>query len=191
MSDEDETLGPVMTRLVNAIDELEDQIRQKKRLVNELCREYQRPARYQDVDAPRAASLQSLSRDQFYGRPLASVVREYLEMRGPSNRGGLGAASVSEIYDAMVAGGFGFETKDAANAKRGLRTALAKNTQAFHRVGDNYGLIEWYPTAKRPKSVGRIAEEEADAIDAESFSAALNDGESKTDDKAKAKSSAA
>jgi len=147
MSDAEE-FALVSGRLVKRIDVLETELAQKKRLVNELCKEYGHSPRYPDVEQPKVASLGTLSRDQFYGRPMATVVREYLEMRGPSNRGGRGAASVNEIYDALSTGGFKFETKDEANAKRVLRIALSKNSVTFHKVGNNYGLLEWYPNVK-------------------------------------------
>jgi len=127
--------------------------------VNELCREYGQPLRFEDVDAAKASVLSTRGRDVFYGRPLATVMREFMEARGPSARGGLGAATVNEIYDALVAGGFKFETRDEANAKRGLRIALSKNTTTFHKVGNAYGLSEWYPAASR--AAQRAAEKAA------------------------------
>jgi hypothetical protein len=153
MSDTDGSFEPVFARIVKSIDDLEGQLLQKKRLANELCKEYGRPPRYLDTENQKAASLTMTGRDVFYGRPMATVVREFLEMRGPSNQGGLGAATVNEIYDAIVGGGFKFETKDEANAKRSLRIALAKNTATFHKVGtgagsDAYGLTEWYPSVR-------------------------------------------
>ena len=170
MSDTDGSFEPVFARIVKSIDDLEGQLMQKKRLANELCREYGRPPRYQDTEIQKAASLSMTGRDVFYGRPMATVVREFLEMRGPSNQGGLGAATVNEIYDAIVGGGFKFETKDEANAKRSLRIALAKNTTTFHKVGsgagsDAYGLTEWYPTAR--VRVERKAPADADSVNAE------------------------
>lgn len=156
MSNDDGSFEPVLNRLVRSIEELDDQSATKKRLANELCREFGRPPRYPEVEQPKATSLAALGRDVFYGRPLATVIKEYLELRGPSNRGGLGAATVNEIYDALVSGGFKFETKDEANAKRGLRIALAKNTAAFHKVGNAYGLTDWYPSA-RTRSRGGIS----------------------------------
>jgi hypothetical protein len=159
MSDADGAFEPIVNRLVKAVEELEAQITQKKRLVNELCREFHQPVRYPDADAPKVSSSGHFGRDVFYGRPLATVMREVLEARGPSNRGGLGAATVTEIYDALAAGGFKFETKDEANAKRGLRIALAKNTANFHRVGDAYGLAEWYPVAA--KAAQRVLDRES------------------------------
>lgn len=143
------TMGGGFQKINKAIEELESQVDQKKRLVNELCREYGQPPRYPNVDTPKIASMNNLAADIFYGRPLASVIREYLLMRGPSDKGGLGVAEVPDIYEALKAGGYKFDTKDRANAMRGLRIALTKNTNAFHRVGDTYGLSEWYPAASR------------------------------------------
>lgn len=168
MSDNDGSFEPVLTRIVHSVDEMEAALIQKKRLANELCREYGRPPRYPDAEMPKAVSHAAMGRDIFYGRPLATVIKEFLEMRGPSNKGGLGAATVNEIYDALVGGGFKFEAKDDANAKRGLRIALAKNTTAFHRVGvgsgsDAYGLTEWYPNVRPSRAARPASDADSDA----------------------------
>ena len=169
MSDTDGSFELVFNRIVRSIDDLEGQVTQKKRLANELCREYGRTPRYPDAEAPKSQSIALSGRDVFYGRPMATVVREFLEIRGPSNQGGLGAATVNEIYDAIVGGGFKFDTKDEANAKRSLRIALAKNTATFHKVGgagaDAYGLTEWYPNAKPPRV--RTRSDDGDGEEAE------------------------
>jgi hypothetical protein len=167
MPDQDGSFEPVVHRLVKSIEELEAQVTQKKRLVNELCREYGQPPRFVDVDAPKASTISARGRDVFYGRPLATVMREFLESRGPSAKGGLGAASVNEIYDALLAGGFKFDAKDEANAKRGLRIALSKNTTTFHKVGSAYGLSEWYPAASRAaqRAAERASREEGEPGD--------------------------
>jgi hypothetical protein len=168
MADDDHEFNQVVGRLLKTIEEYEATLAQKKRLVNELCTEYGRPPRFADVEGNRARSLASLKRDQFYGKPLATAIREFLEMRGPSDRGGMGAASVNEIFAALSEGGFKFEVKNEANAKRGLRIALSKNTVTFHRIGESYGLLEWYPNARPPKPATKGAvdgpeeEEESD-----------------------------
>ena len=65
----------------------------------------------------------------------------------------MGPASVSEIYEAMLAGGYEFEAKDADNAKRGLRISLTKSSATFTKLPQGkYGLREWYPTVKDPKA---------------------------------------
>lgn len=60
-------------------------------------------------------------------------------------------AKVTTLATAELIAGFVFETKNDLNAKRGLREALSKNTATFHRVGDSYGLLEWYPKPKSDK----------------------------------------
>lgn len=83
--------------------------------------------------------------DQFYGQPLSTVVRTILEARKANN---LSAASVEEIYEALVQGGYKFDISEEAGAKRGLKISLSKNTQSFHRLPSGlYGLKEWYPNA--------------------------------------------
>ena len=139
--------------LVAKIEDRMQPILEDQRTVNRLCVLAGQPPRYPNVDTPRAGG--SIKRDQFHGKPLASAVRQYLELRGPSDRGGLGAATVNEIFDALITGGYKPETDDQENAKRGLRIALTKNSYMFRRVssdtsegGSTYGLLEWYPNAK-------------------------------------------
>lgn len=139
--------------LVAKIDERMQPIRDDMRMVNKLCGYAGIAPRYPDVETEQARGSLALKRDQFHGKPLATAVREYLVQRGPSDRGGLGAATVNEIFDALVAGGYKPETSDVENAKRGLRIALTKNSVTFYRIdggpnGSSYGLLEWYPKAK-------------------------------------------
>jgi hypothetical protein len=62
----------------------------------------------------------------------------------------MGPATVKEIYDALKAGGYKFETKNDANAMRNLRISLTKNTSIFHKLpGGEFGLNEWYPKLKK------------------------------------------
>jgi hypothetical protein len=102
-----------------------------------------------------------MRRDQFYGVPLATAIREYLQMRRASN---LGPATVNDIHAALVSGGFVFETRNEANAKRALYISLGKNTLMFHKLPSGtdatavFGLKEWYPRTKeavKPKRKSR------------------------------------
>jgi len=92
----------------------------------------------------------AIQSDQFYGQPLASSIRTILELRKALNQG---PATINEIHAALVEGGFGFETKNEDNAKRGLRISITKNTSLFHKLPNGkFGLLEWYPNAKQPKA---------------------------------------
>jgi len=140
--------------LVGKIDERMQPILEDQRTVNRLCVLSGKAPLYPDADIGRYGA-RAIKRDQFHGKPMATAVKQYLELRGSSDRGGLGAATVNEIYDALIQGGYKPETSDAEYAKRGLRIALTKNSYLFYRVssdraegGSTYGLLEWYPNAK-------------------------------------------
>jgi hypothetical protein len=61
-----------------------------------------------------------------------------------------GPAGLSDIYSALVRGGYKFETKNEENAKRGLRQSLTKNVAQFHKLPNGmFGLTEWYPKVGR------------------------------------------
>lgn len=130
-------------------EELSKHIQEAKRLratINDLCRMAGLPERYPGATTEHESTGgPGIKSDQFYGRALATVVREYLELRKAA---GQGAATVSEIYDALKAGDYKFDAKTVENAKRGLRISLSKNTTTFHRLpSGRYGLREWYPVA--------------------------------------------
>jgi hypothetical protein len=155
-----DTVDEYIAQQMREIDELLAKADAKKRIVNQVSVDRGLPPRYPDatgdiVVRASGSATGTIKRDQFHARPMATAIREYLQMRGPSDRGGLGAATVNEIYTALVDGGFGFETKNDLNAKRGLRDALTKNTVTFHRVGDAYGLVEWYPKPQKPAKDAR------------------------------------
>ena len=128
-----------------------------KRMINELCKLIGSPEQFAAEDTDQKQHVGSIRSDQFYGRKMASVVREYLEMRRAS---GQGAAKFSEIYSALVSGGYDFDTKNDEISKASLRGAIGKNP-IFHRLPNgHYGLTEWYPKVKKGK--GDIAEGDLD-----------------------------
>jgi hypothetical protein len=144
------------------VRDLERQLAEKKRMVNSLCELAGQPPMYASTE-PSADGSVAIRSDEFYGKALATAVRKILEKR---SHAGLGAASVSEIYDAMVKGGYRFDAKSAANAKRSLRISLTKNSVTFHKLPNgNYGLLEWYPNAKETKPNGITREREEDEIE--------------------------
>ncbi|MGH7242549.1 MAG: hypothetical protein ACREJD_03940 [Phycisphaerales bacterium] len=129
------------------------EVKETERLINKLSLRAGLAAPFPGADAEGdgAGDVGSIRRDQFYGVALATAIRKYLEMR---RVGGVGPATVSDIYSALCLGGFKFEAKNEANAKRGLYISLAKNTAVFHKLPGGtdesavFGLIEWYPSAK-------------------------------------------
>lgn len=151
-------------RLKAAIEEIEAQIKSKeaeiinplKITVNQLCQLVGEPARYQidGTGAPGQPNTKTFNwrADQFFGRPLAQCVTEYLEAR--ETAGLERAASVDDIYEALSKGGYKFEgsSGNEENTKRAIKISLTKNTAQFAKIGDNlFGLKKWYPGAKSPR----------------------------------------
>lgn len=136
--------------LKGQIQEETEQTNQKKKMVNSLLELEGLPSIYQDIDSTVGEYSLSFRSDRFYLQPLATAVRDILEARRASN---LGSASINEIYETLVAGGFKFtNTRDAIN-KRTLSISLAKNSVTFHKLPNGeFGLLEWYPGAKDTKS---------------------------------------
>lgn len=148
----EEHVEKTLNLVVAQVEELERQVADKKRTANDLCRLLQQPPMFGDVESVN--SSMATRPDEFYGREMPEVIRTVLEKRKRAN---LGAATVSELYDAIVKGGFHFQTTNAAYAKRGIYSVLASN-DGFHKLPDGrYGLIIWYPAARSagiPNGIG-------------------------------------
>jgi len=143
------TLDDAITELMTEISAMESDVRKKKETVNTLCGVAQRPPAYV-ISSEESVLPTKIRPDQFYGQPLASAVRTILEMRKQQN---LGAATVNEIHESLVAGGYQFQTKTEDVARASLRNSLSKNTVTFHKLPNGrFGLLSWYPNAKTPKS---------------------------------------
>lgn len=135
-------------KIKDAVAAKERELRELKRAANTLCELEGVSLPYPDAEQESEAALAQIRPDTYYGRPLATAVREILEARKLE---GLGAATVNEIYDVLKRGGFQFNAKNDENAKRSLRINLTKNS-AFHKVPSGaYGLTSWYPAAKQSK----------------------------------------
>lgn len=141
--------------LQSELQKQEEQVVATKRLINQLCVYAKDPPMFPDADLETKTGPVSVQRNSFFGRPLTTCVREYLEMRKRMN---LGAAPLGAIFDALKEGGYDLETisaKGEAEQKRGVAISLGKNTGAFIRLPtDDWGLVEWYPNVreKRKKS---------------------------------------
>lgn len=145
-----EAISATIAHLQAGMKPLEEQLAAKKKLINSLLNEVGEPPMYTDVDLPATAGTGPVRPDQYFGRPMATVVREILERRKAT---GQGAIALNDLYSAMKSGGYEFPTKDETNAKTGIATSLGKNP-AFIKVPNtgHWGLSEWYPGAKRNKA---------------------------------------
>jgi len=167
--------------LAQEVAEREKEIKDTQRVINSLCRKIGKPDRYVIEDASQEVAVSNLRGDEFYGQPLAKVVRTILL---GSKASGAGAMSVPEIFKSMKAGGFEFDTKNDENAHRGLHISLAKNTAVFHKLPNGkFVLREWYPTikdkpvksAKQPPGPTNATDEEVDEHHAANIAAAGQD----------------
>jgi hypothetical protein len=157
-----EEFKPAIAALQSDLQDIEKKAAETKRAINRLCELAGAPPMYAvtDTDSSRP-SVTTLRNDQFYGKVMNTAAREYLEMRKAAN---LGPATPREIYEALVTGGFKFDTKIETNAITGLRQILRKNSSIFHRLPHGaYGLLAWYPNAKAVKPDD---DDDADSSDA-------------------------
>jgi hypothetical protein len=140
----------------------EDAIVTTKKLINQLCGFGGLPQEYQDAELQSAGTATLLiRRNVFFGRPLATCVREYLEMRKDKT---VKEATLDEILTALKDGGFDLKkiSDDADGIKRGVAITLAKNPQ-FHRLPNgDFGLLSWYPSIRRSKETKSAGDESED-----------------------------
>lgn len=142
-----EHIQKTIDELVVKLAEQESGVRRYKRMINELCDIAGKEKLYANVDESKSASSVNLRGDEYYGKAQATAVREYLDWRKNMGRG---PGTIDEIYDALAAGGYQFDTK---LGKRGMSIAIAKNTQTFHKLPNGkIGLMDWYPDVKESKS---------------------------------------
>jgi hypothetical protein len=179
----DESMTPAINKLAEEIKRHEDAANDLKRTVNKLCEFAGRGPMYVISDTQKL-NLGAMRRDQFFGVAMATAVKQFLDMRGDPKTGGMGAATVGEIFEALQQGGFDFQTRNEDNAKRGLRASLSKNTRDFTRVagqGDAaYGLREWYPAVKdtKIKSASEFSSDAENEDSEETLSEGKADGDS-------------
>lgn len=135
------------------IDELEErrqhqlaEVARTERTINDLLSHIGEPPRYSDTvvgqPAVNTGPRLNITRGQFYGKALATAVREFLSAQKPI------PAKSEEILEALDAGEFDFAAlgwkKDTR--LRALAMSLAKNTATFHRLpSGTFGMKEWYP----------------------------------------------
>lgn len=157
-----EAFAPAIAALQSDLADAERKVRELKSTINVLCKHAGVAELYTNIEAENSGpSITSIRADTFYGKVINTAAREYLEMRKAA---GLGPATPREIYDAMVAGGFQFETKSDQVALVSLRSNLRKNSKTFHKLPNGqYGLLSWYPNAKSAKPSGDDDDDEKTA----------------------------
>lgn len=143
----DKELLPAINRLVEDIDKQEAATAEMKRTVNRLCGYAGLPEQYPNVEDPVSGGARGvkIKPGQFYRKPLATAVTMFLNMRGNTNDGGLGPATLDTIYDALQAGGFEFDAQSDATAKRSLAISISKNSVTFEKLPTGeFGMKSWF-----------------------------------------------
>ena len=139
-----------------ALEELkkrEKAVEEVKRLINQLCSFAGSEPMFEIEDSETsnpAAKTTLVKKNSYYGRPLATCVREYLTAR--ESAGLVREASLDEILGALKEGSFDLRTlcKDEKDDKRVLAISLSKNNLTFHKLPNNeFGLTEWYDIKRR------------------------------------------
>ncbi len=156
-------LTPAIEALQEELERQLSEVAETKRTINSLLRRMgQEPIYTDDMEEARTSTIRA---DQFYGKPLATAAREYLEIR--RNRGAVDAA---EILQGLQSGGFDFRTTGwkEKDYLRMLSISLAKNNVTFHRLPNGtFGLLAWYPQATTKKKAA-ISDEDSSSEESSS-----------------------
>jgi hypothetical protein len=155
------------THIIQTIADLEKKVQEYeassarvKATINDLCSMAGIPIKYAHSAFEKANTGTVMIRsDQFHARPVATIVREYLELR---KRADLGPATIDEIFNALAEGGYEFKTKSDAIARISLNNALTKNPIFYKLPNKRWGLLEWYPKAKPHRSSFDESEDETE-----------------------------
>jgi hypothetical protein len=141
-------------QLRDEVSKAEETVKPKKRLANQLCEMAGIPPIYTGIDDEASTPLRTIRRNAFYGKPLSTCIRDYLEIRSTLP---VREASLDDVFAALKEGGYDLKTSGVTedDQKRGVAIAIGKNSQTFHRLptGD-YGLLAWYPNIKERKAKG-------------------------------------
>ena len=151
-----------------------------KRLINQLCEMEGEELMFSEASlASQDASIiaTSIRGDQFLGRPMATVVREILERRTQK----VGAIPLDELFEIMKAGGYDFDNKNEAIAKRNVAITIGKNSGFVKVPNSGYiGLAEWYPGYRERKAKNGESAKDEQAVETETAVTAENPQLSKT-----------
>ncbi len=163
---------PAIAALQEQLAKDQRAVSETKKMINKLSVLAGQPAPYPDTDESEAISIGAIRSDTFYGKKLATAMREYLDMRRAAN---LGPADTREIYEAVVKGGYKFDAANATNAMTGMRQLMTKNTNQFHKLPNGaWGLTAWYENIK----ASRKRQDEEDEVEADEEKGAADESTS-------------
>lgn len=150
--------------LYSEMNSLNIRMTEIKRSINSLSNLIGKPAPFNDTEFSSIAITSNMRPDQFFGKGLATAVKEYLKMKGR-------ALTVQEIYEGLKSGGFEFTgSKEEKIQMRNLAISLSKNSNDFVYVKSSnaYGLWEFYPEKKREREKKKTVNTETNGNDNDS-----------------------
>jgi hypothetical protein len=142
----DEATQSVLAGIQSKIESLLEEVSKLKKTANMVADLAGQGPLYSDVEEESKA-VGPTRADAYYGKPLATAVREYLEFRRQ-------AVPVEDIQKGLEQGGFDFDAMDwpKGGRLRYLAISISKNTTVFHKLPNGmWGLNSWYPDATEKK----------------------------------------
>ena len=154
--------------LLEKLEELQREVISVKNAINLLREMEDKDPLFGEEELGLKKSSRNIRPDQYYGKPFATAVREYLESVDS-------ACVARQIIEGLTEGGFDFKAQgwEEGSLLRTVSMMLGKNNKTFHRLPNNtYGLLRWYPEIekrnKKAKKQEIMAEEEIQEQETES-----------------------
>lgn len=154
-----------MTQVRRSLESSVDALKHDSRM-NQIIETHQALNKFEDMLGIKKTSLAqvfglnqedekgdtTIRPDEFYGYKSLEAAKLFLKKKGR-------ACSLSEIVAGVRAGGGIVENEEE------LGRALARSTYQIAKIGDNYGLLEFYPHIQRGRSKRKRATSEATGAD--------------------------
>ncbi len=142
--------------LKKAIAQKQTELEALQITVNQLCKLDNKPPLYNVIsghDTNEVPQEKDLKGDEYYGKPLATVITEILQKR----KDRIGPATIEEILNRMKEGGYVFDARDPLRA---VSISMGKNPKFTKLPNEKWGLTEWYPTVKGKKEANKVSLDE-------------------------------
>ena len=155
-----------------------------KKLINQLCVFAGHAVRFTDAElspSTGGGTVLVIKKNSFYGRPLATCIREYLETREKS--GVVKEGSLNEIVGALREGGYNLSqnSDDENEQRRFVAISLGKNPASFHRLpSGDWGLSDWYDEKTKRGRPPKMPESKPSKDDDESSDSANDEAQPKS-----------
>lgn len=151
-----DALRQAIEEIQGKINSHQTEIADLKKAANALCRIIGSAPLYLDSEQDQSGAVSPARADAYYGKPLSTAAREYLEFRKQ-------ACPPEEILKGLEQGGFDFDALGwkGEHRLRSLSVSMAKNTAIFRRLPNGmFGLKAWYQDAVpiRRRGKGKIEE---------------------------------